>query len=111
MKGAENKIYAKKNYGRRLIEIFLARPVYSAAASILILVIASWFIFNAGKPKPKYSEVKVKQAEVQVKETLAIIDRVFQSTRRTIEEDVLKKQVSPPIREGIYVVNNLFKGG
>lgn len=96
---------------RKRFEFFLKKPLISAAAAVIIVGLFALFILERQKPNPRYSDVQVKQAEVQVKESLALIDRVFQNTRRTLEFDVLKKRVSPPLKEGINVVNNLFKGG
>ncbi len=97
--------------GPRWFDIILNKPLISAAAAVLIIGMFSLYIIERQEPKPQYSAVQVKHAEMQVKESLAIIDRVFQSTQRTLEYDVLKKRVSPPLNEGIKVVNNLFKGG
>ena len=97
--------------GPKWFDFFLTRPLISAAAAVLIVGMFSLYIIERPKPNPRYSEVQVKHAELQVKESLAIIDKVFQNTRRTLEYDVLKKRVTPPLKEGINVVNNLFKGG
>ena len=111
VKKTESNIFGNARISLRIPAIIFSRPVLSTAAAAAAVILFSLIVLETQKPQPQYSGTQVKQAEVQVKETLAIIDRVFQNTRRTIEDDVLKKKVTPPIREGVNVVNNLFKGG
>ncbi len=95
----------------KLFDVLIRKPVISAAAVVLIAGVISVYISKQHRAVPDYSKQQVVLAEKQVKETLALVDKVFQNTRKTLENDVLKKQVSPPINEGINVINNLFKGG
>lgn len=111
VKKAEKNIFGKIRFGLKIPDILFSKPILSTAAAVALVVLFSVIVLENRQPEPQYSETQVKFAEVQVKESLAIIDRVFQNTRRTIEDDVLKKKVTPPIREGVNVVNNLFKGG
>lgn len=94
-----------------LFHVLFRKPLISAAAIGIIAVVISIYIINQKRAAPHYSEQQVVLAEKQVKESLALIDRVFQNTGKTVKDDVLKKQVAPPLKEGIYVINNLFKGG
>ena len=100
-----------RRFSWKLFDGLLKKPVITAAAAVLIAVIFSLYMIETQKSKPQYSKVRIMQAELEVKKSLVIIDRVFKNTRSTLENDVLKKQVSPPIREGINVVHNLFNGG
>jgi hypothetical protein len=53
----------------------------------------------------------VLTAERQVKESLAIVGRVFNITEDQLQNQIIKKQVVPPLRQSILIVNDLFKGG
>ena len=113
-----NNVYKKiavNNYSNsftdKLFDVLFKKFVISAAAIIIITGVISIYIINQKRAVPYYSEKQVVLAEKQVKESLALIDRVFQNTGKTVKDDVLKKQVAPPLKEGIYVINNLFKGG
>ena len=91
--------------------IVFQKPVYSSAALAIIIAIAALLIFRQPNQGQKYSKAEVLTAEMQVKQSLGLVGKIFKKTQNTISYDVLDKQVAPPIKKGMNVVNNLLNGG
>ena len=92
--------------------IFLYRPLISASAAvILISLVASVLLFRQPKIQKKYSTAQIELAERQVKESLAMVSRVFDKAENRVTNKILIKQVAPPINESLSIINNLFNGG
>jgi hypothetical protein len=91
--------------------IVFRKPVYSSVALAIIIVIAALLIFRHPNQRQKYSKAEVLTAEMQVKQSLGLVGKIFKKTQNTITFDVLDKQVVPPIKKGMNVVNNLLNGG
>ena len=111
----DSKIKKESLNSRRNIpgrySIIFRKPVFSSAALVIILVIAALIIFRQPNPEQKYSKAEILTAEMQVKQSLGLVGKIFKKTQNTISYDVLDKQVVPPITRGMNVVNNLLNGG
>ena len=113
------KIISKKLSGEKyssgfaatLFEIFLRKPVIVPAVVLVIGCMLTIFIIKQERDRDYYSDAKVEQAEKQVKESLALVGKIFKETQNTVKDDVFEKKVSPPIKESMEVINNLFKRG
>lgn len=90
---------------------FIKKPVVVFSTAVIVLGIFAVLLFNKPENKAKYSKAQVELAEKQVKESLALVGEVFRKTQYKLADDVLGKQVSPPIKKGMNLINNLFKGG
>ncbi|MEJ2614775.1 MAG: hypothetical protein P8Z35_07450 [Ignavibacteriaceae bacterium] len=94
---------------------FLNKLIYKpllTTAVVLILVagITIFMLFNDIN-KSQYSEKQVQLAEKQVKQSLVLVNKIFNRTTNTLENDILKKQVAKPVHEGVATINELFRGG
>jgi len=107
---AEKEIFNSERKPANFSMVF-RKPVFSSAALVIILVIAALLIFKQPNHENKYSKAEVLTAELQVKESLGLVGKIFKKTQNTISYDVLDKQVVPPIKKGMNVVNNLLNGG
>ncbi len=91
--------------------IAFRKPVFSSVALVMVIAIAAFLIFRQPNREPKYSKAEVLTAEIQIKQSLGLVGKIFRQTQNTISQDVLDKQVVPPIKRGMNVVNNLLNGG
>ncbi len=91
--------------------IAFRKPVFSTTALVIIITIAALLILKQPNREPKYSTAEVLTAELQVKQSLGLIGKIFKKTQNTISYDVLDKQVALPIKKGMNAVNNLLNGG
>lgn len=100
------------SFWQKFFGILAYRPAFSVAAAVIVtLTFATVLIDEHSGNSPQYTQAQVVTAERQVKESLAIIGRVFNITEDQLQNEVIKKQVVPPLRQSISIVNNLFKGG
>ncbi len=90
---------------------FIKKPAVVFSTAVIVLGIFAMVLFYKPENKPEYSQAQVELAEKQVKESLALVGEVFRKTQYKLADDVLGKQVSPPIKKGMNLINNLFKGG
>jgi len=94
-----------------LYTLIFGRPALaSMVAGVFVFAIVSTFIFNRPEIKQQYSTQEIELADIQVKQSLAMIADIFNKTRRTIEKEILTEQVGVPVHKGFNLVNNLFIG-
>jgi hypothetical protein len=87
------------------------KPVYTAAVILILAAsVVSLFLFNR-KSANQISDKQVAAAELQVKQSIVFVNRIFEKTAGRVENDILKNQVAKPVHEGISTINSLFKGG
>jgi hypothetical protein len=91
--------------------IVFRKPVFSTIALAIIIAFTALLIFRQPNPGQKYSKAEVLTAEMQVKQSLGLVGKIFKKTQNTISYDIFDKQVVPPIKRGMNVVNNLLNGG
>ncbi len=94
---------------------FLNKLIYKpllTTAVVLILVggIVLFMLFN-DMNRDQYSEKQVRLAEKQVKQSLVLVNKIFNRTTNKLENDILKEQVAKPVHEGVSAINELFRGG
>lgn len=114
VKSAYSKIYSEEIKQRnkvRFIPFAYARPAIALTASLIIIIVISLFMLRRQPEEKQYSRADIVKAEAQVKQSLAIVGRVFRKTENKLTEDVFEKQVTPPIRKSFDTINNLLNGG
>ena len=87
------------------------KPVLTAITVLIFISGMIFFLLIHNTNENSYSKSQIQLAEKQVKQSLVLVNRVFNRTADTIENDVLKEQVAKPVHEGISTINNLFNGG
>ena len=95
-----------------LISIVLARPIASAATSVILIaaIIASLIINKPVQYNYNYSAAEITEAEKQAKYALSIVGKVFNETQTTLQKEVLGNAVAKPFGQSIGIVNNLLEG-
>jgi len=84
------------------------------AASVATLIVVFSIVFNIKRNENDYSpytKQEVMQANTQIKESLALIGRVFTKTQSTITKEVIGNRIGKPINKSIKTINNLFLEG
>lgn len=100
----------RKSLLDEIYSLFLGKPfVYSAAVSVLIISIIFSIFSNRELTFNGYTTAEVEQANRESKQAIMIVANLFTKTGKTLKTDILYKEVSKPINEGINTVNNLFK--
>ncbi|OGU76210.1 MAG: hypothetical protein A2V93_03290 [Ignavibacteria bacterium RBG_16_34_14] len=93
-------------------KFFILKPAY---VFIISLIVISTFIavllYQNKEKKPTYSRAEIELAEKQVKESLAIVNRIFKRTESLIQEEVLPKRVGKPIHKSLSIINEVLIGG
>ena|SRR3972149_11800895 len=92
--------------------IFLKRPVLSSAFILLIVgsVTAFWLTEKSIKYNG-YTKSEITLAEMQAKESFAIVVEIFNRTSNKMKEDVLNKKLNDPIKRSFNIFNNYLIGG
>ncbi|MHB8580149.1 MAG: hypothetical protein ACYDA4_09855 [Ignavibacteriaceae bacterium] len=94
-----------------LYKFLIMKPVYSSAALIIILSVSTLLLLRQPKKEPAYSKEQVALAEIQVKESFALVGKILAKTQIKITNDILSNDVALPIQKSTAVINNLFDGG
>ncbi len=85
--------------------------VASAAIGVIIITIVSVLLFYNPQPEQKYTKAEIELAQQQLGESLAIVNKVFQNTEKTLDADVISKHVSKPLNKGLIYLNDYLIGG
>jgi hypothetical protein len=94
------------------IAVLFSRPALVSAISIALLAtVIITFRATKNNDTASYTKQEVIEAEKQVKESLAIVSKVLNRTSKKIGEDILPRNVSKPIKQGIEIINQLFPKG
>ena len=100
------------SFWQRYFGILAYRPAVPIAAAVMVTALFVSILINENsKVDQRFTQAQVLTAERQVKESLAIIGRVFNITEDQLQNEIIKKQVVPPLRQSISIVNDLFLGG
>ena len=78
---------------------------------VVVLSVISFLIFNEPEPTYKYTKAEIELAEIQLKQSLAIVGKVFTKAERNFSQDILNKQLNKTLNKGYYLVNNILTGG
>jgi hypothetical protein len=88
------------------------RPAYGFALAILIASTLIAILLNQNKEEEAaYTKAEIELAEQQVKESLAIVNKVFKKTENLIQEEILPKRVGKPIHKSLSIINEVLIGG
>ncbi len=91
---------------------FFSKPLVSSAAiGVIIITIVSVLLFYNPKPEHKYTKAEIELAQQQLGESLAIVNKVFQNTEKTLDADVISKHVSKHLNKGLIYLNDYLIGG
>jgi len=91
---------------------FILKPAYVFAISFLVVsALVAVLLFQNKEKEPVYSKEEIELAEQQVKESLAIVNRIFRKTENLINEEVLPKRVGKPIHKSLSIINEVLIGG
>jgi hypothetical protein len=91
---------------------FVIKPAYAFVITILVISTLVFVLLNHNKEKePVYTKAEVAQAEMQVKTSLAILNKVFKKTENLIEDDILRKRIGKPVQKSFSIINQVLIGG
>lgn len=79
--------------------------------SVMFMVIVSFFVFKEQTPPHKYSYAEIELAQKQLKQSLAIVGRIFQKTENSFNKEILQNQINKNLNRGYFLVNNILIGG
>ena len=92
--------------------ISFSKPlVPSAVIGIFIIIIVSVLFLYNPQPEQKYTKAEIELAQEQLGESLAIVNKVFQNTEKTLDAEVISKHVSKPLNKGLIYLNDYLIGG
>lgn len=90
----------------------IIKPAYAFAIIILFVSVLVFVLLNQNKEKEQvYSKAEVAHAEMQVKTSLAILNKVFKKTENLIEDDILPKRIGKPVQKSFSIINEVLIGG
>lgn len=90
---------------------FIYKPALTTAAVLVISAGIVIFILFKNTGGNHYSKKQIQLAERQVKQSLVLVNKIFNRTADKLENDILKEQVAKPVHEGVSTINDLFRGG
>ena len=94
------------------IHSFASKPLLSASTvGIIIITIVSVLLFYNPLPEQKYTKAEIELAQQQLGESLAIVNKVFQNTEKTLDAEVISKHVSKHLNKGLIYLNDYLIGG
>ena len=97
------------SYG--LITLWNKKAIPATVFGVIILITVSLLILREPTQTPKYSKAEIELAEKQLKQSLAIVGKAFQSAEQSFSEEVLNNQINKKLNRGYYLVNNILIGG
>jgi len=101
---------SKKSIFDEIYQILIGKPLVSAAATILLIFAITFSLFNNSELSYEgYSIAEVQKANLESKQALMIVNKIFSKTKNQLTNDILIQEVSKPIKEGMNTVNKLFK--
>jgi len=102
----------KKSFFGDLYTALFTRPVVSAAAfTMVVIIVVTSIIFNKNEYQYNYSQEEIALADKQVKESLYLVSRIFNKAQTNLTDEILTARVAKPISEGFNLVNDLFNEG
>ena len=91
---------------------FALKPAFVfAIALVFVFTLVAVLMFQNKERETVYSKAEIELAEKQVKESLAIVNRIFKKTENLIQNDVLPKRVGKPIHKSLSIINEVLIGG
>jgi hypothetical protein len=94
------------------IKVFSSYQVLRPAAAFAIILIAAVLaVFSLIDRKPQYSASEVETANIQARESIALVNRILSRTTTSIGNEIISDKVSKPVQKGLNIINNLLIGG
>ncbi|MBN1301917.1 MAG: hypothetical protein JW995_11940 [Melioribacteraceae bacterium] len=104
-----NSRIGKPSFTVDLYTTLLSKPVSTIAVTVLLTItVLSVVLLNRYEQFNNYDKAEVELASRQTKYALAIIGKVFNTTTKSLTDEILNEKVSKPINEGIKTVNKIF---
>lgn len=92
--------------------IFLKRPALSSAFVLIVIgSIAGYLLIKNNAKYNGYTKSEITLAEMQAKESFAIVAEIFSRTSNKMKEDILNKKLNDPIKRSFNIFNNYLIGG
>jgi len=91
--------------------LFSKRAIPVTVASVVLIALMSFFLFNEPTPTHKYTKAEIELAENQLKQSLAIVGKVFTKAEKNFRQDILNKQINKTLNKGYYLVSDILIGG
>lgn len=101
----------KSNLSYVLYSFFGKRIIPVTVFGVLLIFFISFLLFHNPMQTHKYSKAEIELAEKQLRESLAIVGKVFQQAETSFNKEVLNKQINKNLSRGYYLVNNILIGG
>ncbi|MBT8380003.1 MAG: hypothetical protein KJN64_12320 [Ignavibacteria bacterium] len=111
IKGKSNAENILSKISTSFIATFSRKAIPLAASGVIALAVISLLIINEPAPTHKYTEAQIEVAENQLKQSLAIVGKVFIKAEKNFSQDILDKQLNKTLNKGYYLVNNILTGG
>ena len=109
---AKTNLKSENNFLSSVYIRFLSKPILSTAvAGLMIIAVAAVLLFNQPQQQPKYTQAQIELAQKQFKESLAIVGKVFSSTEKKLDEDILNNQINKSLGKGFNLINDILIGG
>jgi len=112
VKNAKRKILVEQNklslLNRIYFILFKNPAVTFTAATVFLFVVSFVLLSNLNNQKSQYSHAQIELANKQTEQAFAIVSKVFSNSQRTLENNILRKQLGYPIKTSINEINNLF---
>jgi hypothetical protein len=90
--------------------VLIGKPAILVASTVLIIFAITFSLFNNQELTYEgFSIAEVQKANLETKQALLFVNSIFTKTENKIKYDILTKEVSKPINEGMNTVNKLFK--
>lgn len=103
------KTESRKGFLSDLYTFAFAKPVLTLAVSVIIIAgVFSTIFIDRSSVRLNYTAEEIRAADLQTREALAIVGKIFESTNETLKNEILKNKVSPPVSRGMKVVNQLL---
>jgi hypothetical protein len=89
-----------------------ARPILSTGiAGILIISLVGILLFNEPAPEYAYTKVEIELAQKQLRESIAIVNKVFRKAETELDTEVMPKHVGKQVNKSFNLLNDLLIGG
>jgi len=98
----------------KLQNINPGKLIPAPAYAIIIFLITAMAVFLLTKESDEekiYTTKEIKIAEEQVKETLAIVNKIFKKTENLIQDKVFPQRIGKPINKSLSIINDVLTGG
>jgi len=90
--------------------LIIGKPAVASIATVIFIFAITFSVFNNNElSSTNYSLSEIQKANIETKQALQIVNKIFNKTESIIKYDILKKEVSKPIKDGMNTVNKLFK--